>query len=135
MLIVLTCLITGIFYLLTLQRTLQAISVENRTMSPASVWILLIPIVNFIWHFIVVGQLSDSIKAEAMAKNIEINEERPSYNLGLTMCILNCLCLVPHISFFAGILGIFCWLFYWIKISSYKNMLLNAVSIDLNANS
>lgn len=103
-----------IFYLVTLNTTLDRISEENRTMSPGSVWLLLIPFFNLVWHFIVVGRLADSIKAEADHRGLTLNESRPAYDIGLVMCIL--LIVLPFI-------GFICWIVYWVKINGYKNLL------------
>lgn len=84
-------LIPKIFYLITLQSTFDAISVGNRKMPSGNVWLLLIPLFGIVWHFIIVNNLADSIRAEANSKGIKIGESRPAYNVGLAMCILNCL--------------------------------------------
>ena len=124
-------LIPKIFYLISLQTTFETISSENRRMPPANIWLLLIPIFGTIWHFIVVKNLADSIKAETNSLNINIYEPRPTYNIGLAMCILNCLIIIPFINILSIIAGLICWIIYWVKINSYKNILLTA---KLNAN-
>lgn len=123
--IVLGMLIPKIFYLITLQSTLSNISIENRKMPPSNVWLLLIPLFGTIWHFIIVNNLADSIKAEANSKNVKLNETRPAYNIGLAMCILNCLFFIPFVNILTGIAGFVCWIIYWVKINSYNNMLIS----------
>ena len=115
--------IPKIFYLLTLQSTLSTISVQNRKMAPANVWLLLIPLFNLVWHFNVVKNLSESIKAEATEKNVSIGEPNPAYNLGLAMCILNCLFIIPVVGTVAAFAGFICWIIYWLKIAGYKKLL------------
>jgi hypothetical protein len=73
-------LIPAIFYLITLQKTLETIVPENRKMPPGQVWLLLIPLFNYIWQFFTVSNIADSIKAECERLNIPINEDRPTYN-------------------------------------------------------
>lgn len=116
-------LIPAIFYLMTLQSTLESVSKENRKMPSENVWLLLIPLFNLVWHFIVVKNLADSIKAEADSKGIMIAELKPAYNIGLAMCILSCLNFVPVLNFFTGIAAMVCWIIYWVKISNYKKIL------------
>ena len=118
-------LIPKIFYLITLQSTLQTISSENRTMPPSNVWLLFIPLFGVIWHFIIINNMADSIKAEANSKNIKLDEARPGYNVGLAMCILNCLFFIPGLNILTGIAGLVCWIVYWVKINNYKNTLSN----------
>lgn len=115
-------IIPAIFYILTLQKTLEIISPENRKMPPTYVWLLLVPLLGLIWHFIVVRDLSASIKAEAISKDLNV-ELKPAYNIGLAMCILSCLFLIPILSIFTNIAFLVCWIIYWLKINSYKKML------------
>ncbi|MFT3701216.1 MAG: hypothetical protein QM802_02545 [Agriterribacter sp.] len=113
-----------IFYLITLQSTLSTISIENRKMPSGNVWLLLIPLFGTVWHFIVVNKLASSIKAEGDSLSIKLEEQKPGYNIGLAMCILNCLFIIPGVNVLTSIAGLVCWIIYWVKISSYKNILL-----------
>ena len=128
-------LIPTIFYLITLQSTLEAISFENRKMPLSNVWLLLIPLFNLVWHFFVVNALADSIKAEAEAKNIRLDESRPGYDVGLAMCILHCCSVIPVIGVFATIGGLICWIVYWVKIAGYKNTLQVDIFRSMNTGS
>lgn len=119
-------IVPAIFYILNLQSTLQAISPENRRMVPANVWLLLIPVFGIIWHFIIVNKMSESIKAESVNNNILITEVKPGYNIGLAMCILSCVSIIPVIGIFASLGGLVCWIMYWVKINTYKNLILEA---------
>lgn len=121
-------LIPTIFYLVTLQSTLQTISIENRAMPPGNVWLLFIPLFGTIWHFIIVNKMADSIRAEADSQNIKLDEARPGYSIGLAMCVLNCLFFIPGLNFLTGLAGLICWIIYWIKINNYKNILINNIS-------
>lgn len=116
-------LIPKIFYLLTLQSTLDAISPANRKMPSGNVWLLLIPLFGIVWHFIVIGNLADSIKAETNSRRIAIAEQKPAYNIGLPMCILDCLFFIPFLNFLTGLASLVLWILYWVKINEYKNLL------------
>lgn len=116
-------LIPKIFYLITLQSTLASISPENRKMPPAHVWLLLIPLFSLVWHFFVIKSIAESITAEANSLGKKLAEPMPAYNIGLAMCILNCLFIVPGVNFVTSIAGLVCWIIYWVKISDYKKVL------------
>jgi divalent metal cation (Fe/Co/Zn/Cd) transporter len=116
-------LIPAIFYLRTLQNTLQFISPENRKMPPANVWLLFIPIFNYVWHFIIVIKLADSIKSEALKRNVFLQEGKPGYDIGIAMCVLHCCSFIPIIGGFAGLGVLVCWIIYWVKIVNYKKQL------------
>lgn len=124
LILILLCIIPAIFYLITLQKTLEAISPENRKMSPGQVWLLLIPIFNFIWQFIAVNNIADSIKAECYRLNIPTNEERPTYNIGLAKNILGICGIIPVIGGLFSLGFIVCWIIYWVKVNEYKNLII-----------
>jgi hypothetical protein len=119
-------IIPKIFYIATLQSTLNSISVENRKMAPGNVWLLLIPVFSAIWHFIVVGNLADSIKAEATSKKLFLNETRPAYSVGLAMCVLDCFAIIPGLNLLTILISLICWIIFWVKINGYKNLLTSA---------
>ena len=123
---VLIMLIPKIIYLISLKSTFDTISRENRTMSPENVWLLLIPIFGLVWHFFIVNNLSISIKKETDLNRITIYESKPAYDIGIAMCILDCLLLIPLLNLLIFIPSIICWILYWKKINSYKNILLTA---------
>lgn len=121
---IILALIPGIFYLLTLQSTLKSISPQNRKMPPGNVWLLLIPLFNLVWHFVVVIKIAASIRAEADLKNIsEIPDPKPAYNIGMAASILFCCNIIPGINRLTGIAGLICWIIYWVKVNDYKNIL------------
>jgi hypothetical protein len=119
-------LIPKIFYLITLQSTLRAISEENRKMPPNNVWLQLIRLFGIVWHFIIVKNMADSISEEANLKNIKIDEQKPAYNIGLAMCILDCFFIIPYLNFLTGVASLICFILYWIKINSYKGKIINS---------
>ena len=118
-------IIPKIFYIITLQNTLEAISAPNRKMESGNVWLLLIPLFNVVWHFIVVNNVADSIRAEADTNGIRIAENRLGYNIGLAMCIANCFFFIPMLNFITWMIGVICWIIYWSNIVGFKNQSLN----------
>lgn len=122
--VLLVVLVPAIFYLLTLQKTLGVISPESRMMQPAQVWLLLIPLFNIVWQFIVVNRVADSIKNECIRLNIPTQEARPTYSIGISMCVLYICGIVPLVGSFASIAGIVCWILYWVKVNNYKNIII-----------
>ena len=116
-------LIPAIFYVLTLQNTLKAIQPQNRKMPPVNVWLLFIPIFNFVWHFFVVSYITNSIDAEYQSRNVNDNA-KSTYNIGLAMCILYCLNWIPLLSIITSIPTIICWILFWVQISGHKNRII-----------
>ena len=131
--LIVALLIPAILYLISLQNTLNAVSPANRKTQPGNVWLMLIPVFNIVWNFLLVGYIADSLKAEFASRNQPVAEVRPGYTIGLWMCILNCCSFIPVVNIFTGIGSLVCWIIYWVKIVEYKNMLLtgsNNPSLD-----
>ncbi len=130
-------LVTLIFFLIAQQNTLKAIKPHNRKMQPGEVWLQLIPLFNLIWQFIVVGKIADSIRNEINDRNLNsflgiadpvfANDltRRPTYDMGLTFCILSLCGCIPLLGGIASIAGLVCWIIYWTQIVAYKNKFLN----------
>lgn len=112
-----------IFYMLMLQRTLDNCAHENRTMSSGLVWLLLIPMVDLLWHFYVVKNIAESLGREFRQRGLAI-EPNPGRDLGYTMGALNIAVIMPIIGIFAGIGGFVCWIMYWIKVSGFSKRLM-----------
>ena len=125
LLIVLLVVIPKIFYLLTLQNTLKAVSVQNRKMPPGQVWLEIIPLFSLVWQFYNVINVSDSIRNECLARGIVMDEERPAYSIGLAHCILACCGVIPFLGYAASLASLICWIIFWIKIANYKTKLMN----------
>lgn len=117
-------LLPAIFFTLTLQNTLKAISRENRTMPPANVWLIFIPLFGVVWQFVIVNNVAESIQREFIAKDMVLPENKPTHSIGLAMCILNCCAIIPLLGSLAAIAGIICWIIYWVKVTDYKNQIL-----------
>ena len=118
-----------VFYLLSLRNTLRLLSPENQLMPPNNVWLLFIPIFGIIYHFIVVGKISDSIARELEQRNLPSKETRPAYNIGLAMCILSVASVIPILGGLASFAALICWIIYWLKIEGYKGMLIRQTTV------
>lgn len=130
-------LVALIFFLIAQQNTLKAIQPQNRRMQPGEVWLQLIPVFNLIWQFIVVGRIADSIRNEitdrtlnsflGMPDPVFVNDanRRPTYDIGLTFCILSLCGCIPLLGGIASLTGVVCWIIYWTQIVAYKNKFLN----------
>ncbi|HTW78446.1 MAG TPA: hypothetical protein VME23_02765 [Terracidiphilus sp.] len=116
-------LIPAIFYLLTLQNALSKCAPPSRTMEPAMVWLLLIPLFGLIWSFIVVMALAKSIGNEYRRRGIPCPDPLPGQNIGMAMCICGCCGIIPIIDLLAGPAAFVLWIVYWVKIAEFSRLL------------
>lgn len=122
-------LVVGIFYLLTLQNALKAVSPVNRKIRPGQVWLLLIPVFSTIWNFFVVTKISESIEQEFITRGLPV-KQKPTYTMGLVMSILQCLpmlrWIVPglkYILMFPTAFFLVFFIIYWVQVADYKRIL------------
>ena len=114
-------LLPGIFFLLTLQNTLKSISEENRKMPPSNVWLMLIPVFNLVWQFIMVDKIAQSIGAECARLNIPVKDPKPTYNIGLVWNICIFLSIIPILG---GLAALITFILYWVKVAEFKKLIL-----------
>ncbi|HWB27089.1 MAG TPA: hypothetical protein VG738_16515 [Chitinophagaceae bacterium] len=120
LILVAAVIVTAIFYLITLQNTLKAISPKNRKMEPGSVWVMLVPVLNAVFIFFIVEAIGVSLKRE-YEKNGVFKTEKPTAGLGIAMAILWIAgVFIPFVSF----AGLVCWVIHWIKVNEHKNAIL-----------
>jgi hypothetical protein len=115
--------IPGIFFLMSLQKALERCSPESRAMPPSQVWLALIPLLNFVWQFIIVVRVASSLRSEFLRREIPLTEAEPGQTLGITQCVLALLCWIPGISWVMAVPSLICWIVYWVKITNYSRQL------------
>ena len=112
-------LIPAIFYILTLQKAVNRCSPENRAMAPGMVWLMLVPLLNIVWHFFVVINVAKSLGAEFQKRGIA-EEPEPGKKIGLIMCILACCGIIPLLGILCSLGALVCWIIYWVKIAGFS---------------
>ena len=115
-------LLPAIFYILTIQKALNRCAPENRAMAPGMAWLLLVPLVNIVWHFFVVINVAKSLGSEFQKRGIA-EEPEPGKKLGLIMCILACCGIIPLLGILCSLGALVCWILYWIKIAGFSSKL------------
>jgi hypothetical protein len=79
-------------------------------------WLLLAPVFNVLWHFVVVVAVAWSFRLEFRQRSLG-GPRRLSEFLGLTMCVMSVLAFVPDIAGFAGTFALICWIAYWVQVA------------------
>ena len=117
-------LVPTIFYLISLQKALEAVSPENRQMPPGQVWLSLIPLFNFVWMFYVVNKIADSFQLECYRLHIPTSEIKPTKGVGSAQNMLRICSFIPFVGTLANIGFVICWIIYWIKVVQIKNLII-----------
>ena len=123
----------------------------NRRMSPGLVWLTLIPLFGMVWQFFIVNKMADSLKAEFTTRNINLDENRPGYLIGLVFCTFSAISAVGnliesiihlqhwpdfqytfHFKVISSTIGIIFGIIYWVKIISFRHKLLQTKIQSIN---
>ena len=130
-------------FLGTLKSAIQVVKPHNRRINPNEVYLMLIPLFNNVWVFIMVNRMADSFDNELRSRNLTYTP-KPTYNIGLAYAVLNLACLIlPYIlpfyylgySLVVNIALIVCFIAYWISVSNIKSELESGVGSNITNNS
>lgn len=118
-------ILVKVFYLLTLQKTLEQVAPERREMTTGQVWLELIPLFGIVWQFFNVNRVMRSVENEFKARDMSYYEISGTTNLGKASCILSCCGIIPIIGGLIRLASIICWIIFWVKTSNLKKQLEN----------
>jgi hypothetical protein len=87
-------------FLVTQQRTLNAVPPEDRLLRPGRVWLQLIPVFGLIYQFFVTARIAGSLRKERISRLSDslmtehsgpatLSTNRPTLGIGLSFCITN----------------------------------------------
>ncbi|SEN23720.1 hypothetical protein SAMN05216436_11386 [bacterium A37T11] len=114
-----------VFYANTVRKVIRLIAPENRFLKPDQVWLLVIPLFNIYWNFVVARRLADSLTNEFFDRKIA-EEESPGKIAGIRYAIFFLLCNIPlpgiiSLTFF--LLAVIYFVAYWVKVYNFKLLL------------
>ena len=115
-------LLPMILFFVSMMKTLQACSPQNRTMEPGLVWLNLIPIFSLGWIFYTVSCISSSLSNEFKERKID-NNGQFGFGVGIAMAVCSVVSIIPVIGLFTGIASFILWIVYWVQIVGCKNEL------------
>jgi hypothetical protein len=108
-----------IFVLWFLSSALAAVPQQYRDMESARVWLLLIPLFNLIWMFLVTGRISSSYQRYFAAQGITTYGDCGAA-IGMWCCICALLCFIPCVNIIAGPAFLILLIIFLVKISGMK---------------
>ena len=113
----------GIVYIAFLSGVLRKCSPASRTMEPGMVWLLLVPLLNVVWNFLVVTALARSLGNEFRLRNIPTDNPEPGKSIGIAMCVCGACSIIPIVNIIAALPNLILWIMYWVKMAEYARML------------
>ena len=116
-------LLPAIFYILTLQKSLNKCAPSSRTLEPGLVWLFIVPLVNLVFNFFIVFGLAKSLRNEFNRRGMFVADPTPCQSIGLAMSICGCCSLIPFLGVLAALAQLVLWVIYWVKIAEYSHML------------
>jgi predicted RNA-binding Zn-ribbon protein involved in translation (DUF1610 family) len=129
-----------VLFLLTLRGVLRAVAPENRAMRPDLVWLNLVPYVQYVWMFVTLVKIRDSLRAESKTRGRSLGGDA-AFRVGLTSAILFVLAFLlswlvvllvsdleeqPAVAFLVtgvGLLSLLFWALYWARSSRLRAVL------------
>jgi hypothetical protein len=81
-------------------------------MQPGSAWLLLIPVFNIIWLFIVVSRIRKSFRNLDAAGMLRRSTTAGS-DAGLAMAICSALTFIPYVNFLTSVAAFVLWIIHW----------------------
>lgn len=118
----------AILFIQSLSRTLEKCSPPSRAMGTGSLWLLLIPLFNRIWLFVVVSNMAKSLSNEFRARGIPSAEAEPGQSEGMIMGItglgsIAVALAAPSLGYIAHLIYAVFYGLYWRKINQLSRML------------
>ena len=113
----------GIVYIAFLSGVLRKCNPSSRTMQPGMVWLLLVPLLNLVWTFLVVTALADSLGNEFRLRKLPTNDPKPGRSVGIAMAVCGACSVIPFLNLLAMPVNLVLWVIYWIKIAGFSRQL------------
>ena len=117
-----------IVFLLSLSKLLHQIAPRNRRMEPGEVWLNLIPCFCYVWNFITVLRVAESLRDEYRDRGMDYRVDDYGQSLGITTCVLNVCQYIPYLGSLLYLGAFVCFIIYWVKIAGYKRDLAESPS-------
>jgi len=114
-------LVPNIFFMFSLQRAFVSIDDQYRSIAPSLVWLLLIPIFNFIWIFFLIVYLRDGYKK--MWENNRLTKQTTAgFGVGVAYAVCWALCMVPGLNIVIWLPALVLWILYWVQVSQCRDI-------------
>lgn len=127
-------LVIQILYLLSLYTAMEAVPESKRAFPSWFVWLMIIPVVGFVFAWIMEPfGLPKSFEALA-ADNQKMKEDANTlFGLGLAHMILISVSIIPMVGWITVWVAFVIWIIYWVKVVNFRNTYLNNPLIKIGS--
>lgn len=120
--IILLLFTIAILFIRSIQQLYQNANPEFRTIEPIMTWLLMLPLFNFVWMFVVLRSVQQLLYQELRVRNIDFEGDR-LYNIGVVLGISNIFVLFPYVRWVSIPISLILFIIYWRQIIRYKTLL------------
>lgn len=92
-----------VWYFIVKIQALSAVAPHNRTMEPAMIFLIFIPLFGFVWYFIVVMRIAESLEQEFRERHIPYEGDF-GRRTGIVAGVLNLTCVLAPIGLIFSIM-------------------------------
>jgi hypothetical protein len=85
-----------VFWVRSMFLTMQACHQVSRSAEPETVWLIFIPVFGFVWQFICVKRISDSLAREYHRRGWHSDENHPALESGILASVVICIVFLLH---------------------------------------
>ncbi len=116
-------LVIAIVLCILFKKNYEAIPEPYRKLEPNKVWLMLIPLFNLYWIFVVVLRLSDSYKAYFDAQG-DTSVGDCARNIGMAYAICTACSIIPCVNYVAGPAALVLLIIYLVKVFDFRSRVL-----------
>lgn len=120
-----------VFYLKNLQDLLRECNPKNQQIPPGNVWLMFIPLFNYVYGFILYPKISETLRREFEHRNAPQSGDYLKV-LGILMPSLTVAGLlpIPIIKGLVGLTSLVLFIVYWVQAANLKNKLRSLPKVD-----
>lgn len=120
--IILLLFTIAILFIRSIHQLYQNANPEFRTIEPIMTWLLMLPLFNFVWMFVVLRSVQQLLYQELRIRNIVFEGDR-LYNIGVVLGVSNIFILFPYVRWVSIPTSLILFIIYWTQILKYKRLL------------
>jgi len=118
--ILLVSLAIGVFIAYVIYAAQNRVPREHQKLEPALVWLLVVPVLQIVWIFMVAIKVPESLKSYFDAQeDATVGDCGRGVGLGWAICTI--VSWIPFLGFITGLAALICMILFLVKVNELKN--------------